>query len=220
MKIRNWLESYQWGLGMWKDSSEAFEQFKLLWEKSDRSPKQPLVLSGHAVKWTDGAGKKWVLFCNPFPVTRCPATFEAWQNTNTWEALNPQKTLWAAGSHEKVEVHTGSIAWNPWRRRWVTVFVQVKGSSSMLGEIWYAEADAPTGPWGPAVKILSHDNYTFYNPAIHPEFVANDSPILLFEGTYTAEFANRPQVTPRYNYNQILYRLDLDDSRLLPAHKP
>lgn len=24
--------------------------------------------------------------------------------------------------------------------------------------------------------------------------------------------------TPRYDYNQILYRLDLDDPRLAPAH--
>jgi hypothetical protein len=152
-------------------------------------------------------------------VARCPATYEAWLNTNTWEALKSQKTLRAAGSNEKVTVHSGAIAWNPWRQRWVTVFVQSNGKSSMLGEIWYAEADAPMGPWGPAVKILSHDNYTFYNPTIHPEFVAGESPILIFEGTYTAEFANRPQVTPKYNYNQILYRLDLDDPRLLPTHQ-
>ena len=26
-------------------------------------------------------------------------------------------------------------------------------------------------------------------------------------------------MTPRYNYNQILYRLDLDDPRLLPARQ-
>ncbi len=219
MKIRNWLESYQWGLAVWNDASESFEQLRLIWENPEANAKRPLVLDGHAVKWTDAAGKKWVLFCNPFPLSRCPATFEAWQNTNTWEALELQKTLRAAGSDEKVAVHSGSIAWNPWRKRWVTVFVQTKGTSSMLGEVWYAEADAPTGPWGPAVKILSHDNYTFYNPSLHPEFVPDNSPILIFEGTYTAEFANRPQVTPRYNYNQILYRLDLDDPRLLPAHE-
>ena len=59
------------------------------------------------------------------------------------------------------------------------------------------------------MKILTHDNYTFYNPRLHPEFTAADSPILIFEGTYTAEFADRPAPTPRYNYNQILYRLDL-----------
>jgi hypothetical protein len=217
MKIHGWLEVYQWGLATWNDKTESFDQLKLLWEKSDATPKRPLVLDGHAVKWTDAAGKNWVLFCNPFPMARCPATFEAWQDTNTWQRLEMQKTLRAADGEEKVDVHGGSIAWNPWRKRWVTIFVQAKGTSSNLGEIWYAEADVPTGPWGPAVKVLSHDNYSFYNPALHPEFTPGNSPVLIFEGTYTAEFANRPPVTPKYNYNQILYRLDLDDPRLLPA---
>ena len=40
---------------------------------------------------------------------------------------------------------------------------------------------------------------------------------MLFEGTYTAEFTNRAQKTPRYDYNQILYRLDLNDPALAPA---
>jgi hypothetical protein len=218
-KVRNWLDIYQWGMATWNDKSESFEQQRLLWEQSSKNPHPPLILDGHAVKWMDAAGRKWVLFCDPFPTSRCPATFEAWQNTNTWESLKAQKTLRAAGTKEVVKVHSGGIAWNPWRKRWVTVFVQGEGKSSVLGEIWYAEADAPTGPWGAAVKILSHDNYTFYNPSLHPEFVSDDSPVLIFEGTYTAEFAKHPQVTPRYNYNQMLYRLDLDDPRLLPAHE-
>ena len=115
--------------------------------------------------------------------------------------------------------HSGSIAWNLWRKRWVTVFMQWFGKPSAFGELWYAEADNPTGPWGPAVKILSHNNYTFYNPRIHPEFTPNDSPVLLFEGTYTQQFADRPHPTARYDYNQILYRLDLDDERLQPAQR-
>ncbi len=216
-KVHGWLDIYQWGLCVWNDATKSFEHLRVVWEQTSAGGKQPLVLNGHAVKWTDTAGKKWVLFCNPFPFARCPATFEAWQDTNSWESLRMQKTLRAADSKEKVDVHGGAIAWNPWRKRWVTIFVQAKGTSSNLGEIWYAEADAPTGPWGPAVKVLSHDNYSFYNPAVHPEFTPENSPVLLFEGTYTAEFANRPQITPKYNYNQILYRLDLDDPRLLPA---
>ena len=48
----------------------------------------------------------------------------------------------------------------------------------------------------------------------------DEKPILLFEGTYTAEFSDHAHPTPRYNYNQMLYRLDLDDPALVPAHKP
>ena len=93
------------------------------------------------------------------------------------------------------------------------------GKPSAFGELWYAEAPAPTGPWGTAVKILSHDNYTFYNPRLHPEFTPTNSRVLIFEGTYTQTFADRPQPTPRYDYNQILYRLDLDDPALKPAQE-
>jgi len=128
--------------------------------------------------------------------------------------LKPQETLRAAGSDKPVTLHSGSMAWNPWRQRWVTVFVEKFGKPSSLGEVWYAEADAPTGSWGPAVKILTHENYTFYNPRLHPEFTPTNSPVLIFEGTYTQTFADRPPPTPRYEYNQILYRLDLDDPRL------
>ena len=104
-----------------------------------------------------------------------------------------------------------------YRQRWVSVFVQAPGEPSMLGILWYAEADSPTGRWGPAVKILSHDNYTFYNPRLHTEITPPSAPFLLFEGTYTAVFANHAEPTPRYDYNQILYRLALDDPALLAA---
>ena len=44
--------------------------------------------------------------------------------------------------------------------------------------------------------------------------------MLFFEGTYTKEFARHAAPTPRYDYNQILYRLDLDDPGLAAATKP
>jgi hypothetical protein len=87
----------------------------------------------------------------------------------------------------------------------------------VLGEIWYAEAKSPLGPWGPAVKVLSHQAHTFYNPQMHPELVPDDSPALLFEGTYTTTFSKTKEATPRFDYNQILYRVDLDDPLLAPA---
>ena len=190
-----------------------FEKLKTIWTKSPETPKPPAVPEGHPVTWKDPAGKDWLLFGNPLPKLRCPATFEAWQDPSTWETLTPQESLRGAGG-ETVKPHTGSIAWHPWRKRWVTVFMQSFGKPSVFGELWYAEADAPTGPWGRAVKVLSHDNYTFYNPRLHIEFTPAGSPALFFEGTYTMQFADKPAPTPRYDYNQILYQLDLDDPRL------
>jgi hypothetical protein len=220
IKVRGFLEAYECGLCVWDDEKAAFERGQVLWTKSEATPERPPVPDGHPALWEDESGKKWVLFGNPLPNLRCPATFEAWKNPSTWEVLSPQETLADAAGGKPVTPHTGSIAWNAFRKRWVTVFMQSFGEPSAFGELWYAEADSPTGQWGPAVKVLSHDNYTFYNPRLHPEFTPAGSPILLFEGTYTAQFAKDPPKTPRYDYNQVLYRLDLDDPALGAAEKP
>jgi hypothetical protein len=217
-KIENFLDVYEWGLCAWNDATSNFEVLRTIWKKSDAA-KPPPMPEGHAALWKDAQGKEWVLFGNPLPKLRCPATFEAWQDSATWEVLKPQEKLEVVGGGKPVTPHTGSIAWNAFRRRWVTVFMEKFGKPSAFGELWYAEADAPTGPWGPALKILTHANYTFYNPRLHPEFTPPESPVLLFEGTYTAEFADHAAPTPRHNYNQILYRLDLDEPALAPAQK-
>ena len=221
MKVRPPMEEYEWGLAVWNEQTATFDRLRELWKKSEASPKRPPVPAGHPVLWTDAAGKKWVLFGHPFPELRCPATFEAWQDDSTWETLDPPRTFGAATGDEQVKphegVHSGSIAWNAFRKRWVTVFMQAFGQPSAFGELWYAEADSPLGPWGKAVKVLSHENYTFYNPCLHPDLTPEGSSVLLFEGTYTRQFSNNPPATPRYEYNQILYRLDLDDPALAPA---
>ncbi len=217
VKIKPPMDGYEWGLCVWNEESLSFERLRVVWKKSKAAPTRPPIPDGHPVIWEDGAGKKWVLFGNPLPTLRCPATFEGWQDAKSWEVLNPQETLASAVDGRPVKPHSGSIAWNPFRNRFVTVFMESFGKPSAFGELWYAEASQPTGPWGRAVKVLTHQNYTFYNPRLHPEFTASDSALLVFEGTYTKEFADRPPPTPRYDYNQILYRLDLDDPRLQAA---
>lgn len=109
--------------------------------------------------------------------------------------------------------HNGSVYWNANRKRWVMVTVE-QGGTSFLGEVWYSEADRPEGPWSPAVKIVTHDRYSFYNPKHQPMFDQLGGRYIYFEGTYTHTFSGNPIVTPRYDYNQIMYRLDLDDDRL------
>jgi hypothetical protein len=219
MKVKPPLEAYQWGLCVWNDETSKFDPLKVLWTKSDAAPKPPPIPEGHPILWKDRSGKEYALFGNPLPTLRCPATFEQWQDPATWETLQPQESLASAADGKPVKPHSGSIAYNPWRKRFVTIFMETFGQPSAFGELYYAEAESPTGPWGKAVKVLSHQNYTFYNPRIHPEFTAPESPILIFEGTYTQQFANRPIPTTRYDYNQILYRLDLDDPALAAAQQ-
>jgi hypothetical protein len=217
-KINAPLEAYESGLCVWNEESAQFEHLRTIWEKSDDRPQRPPMPLGHSVVVDGDDGKKLVLFGDPLPTLRCAATFEAWQDPSAWETLEPQESFISASDGSPIKPHGGSIAWNEFRRRWVTVFMQVFGKPSVFGEVWYAEADSPYGPWGPAVKVLSHRNYTFYGVRLHPEFTPSDSPVLLFEGTHTHTFADRPEPTPRYDYNQVLYRLDLDDPKLKATH--
>ena len=107
----------------------------------------------------------------------------------------------------------GSVYWNDHRQRWVMIISQSFGSS-MLGEIWFAEASRPEGPWVYARKIVTHDDYSFYNPKQHPYFAKDDGHTLFFEATYTSTFSGNKHPTPLYDYNQVMYRLELDDPRL------
>ncbi len=106
-------------------------------------------------------------------------------------------------------MHRGSVNWNAYRKKWVMVANQIGGKESFLGDVWYAEAEQPTGPWGTATKILTHDRKDFYNPVHHPQFDRDGGKVIYFEGTYTNTFSGNPDQTPRYEYNQMLYRLDL-----------
>jgi hypothetical protein len=214
-KIKPPLTVYELGLCVWNEETKNFERFKVLWEQSDESPKPPTIPEGHPVKWTDDKGADWFLFGDPFPKLKCKPTFESWADPEQWVILDPQKAVSTKQDDQAIKPHRGSIAWNNYRQKWVTVFTQFGGDSSVLGELWYAEADQPTGPWKDAVKIVTHNNYTFYNPRLHPEFTPEGSPILLFEATYTATFSNHAIPTPRHDYNQVLYRLDLDDPELI-----
>jgi len=134
------------------------------------------------------------------------------------EALKQDKKdthLYDVTSGKKVTPHGGSVYFNNYRKRWIAIFVQQFGDSSLLGEVWYAEADTPVGPWAYAGKIATHNKYSFYNPKQHPFFDKEGGRVIFFEGTYTFTFSGSLEnATPRYDYNQIMYSLNLDDPRL------
>ena len=122
-------------------------------------------------------------------------------------------------SGKAVTPHNGTVYYNAHRKRWIGIFVQHFGGPSALGEVWYAEADTPVGPWAYARKVVTHEKYSFYNPKHHPLFDQDGGRTIYFEGTYSFTFSGSEETaTPRYDYNQIMYRLNLDDPRLvLPA---
>ena len=61
-------------------------------------------------------------------------------------------------------------------------------------------------------KVISHGGYTFYNPCYF--FEKQDGQAIYVEGTVTAWMGNRTPI-PRYNYNQMMYKLELGDPKLI-----
>jgi hypothetical protein len=116
-----------------------------------------------------------------------------------------------------------TVGWNPFLKKW-TLLCGQSGGDSNLGEIWLAVGNSPQGPWSPARKVATHamknDNNDFYNPTQHPEFMQKNGRIIYFEGTFVTTFSGNPVPTPRYDYNQILYCIDLSDPRLALPEPP
>jgi hypothetical protein len=123
-----------------------------------------------------------------------------------------------ADTGKPVRLHNGSCFWNAYRKHYVMIASEEMGAT-MLGEVWYSEAEQPEGPWVAARKIITHASessgaHDFYNPAQHPFFDQDGGRVIYLEGTYVNTFSGNPRTTPYYEYNQIMYRLDLSDSRL------
>ena len=118
VKIKPPMESYEAGLCVWNDDTKNFEHLKTIWKKSPKHQKSRRMPSGHPVLWKDASGKNWALFGNPLPTLRCPANFESWQDSSTWEKLRPQENLVSATDGKPVKPHSGSIAWNSFRNAW------------------------------------------------------------------------------------------------------
>jgi hypothetical protein len=224
-RLKNLGEVLERGLVVFNDATQSFEPLV-------RSGVEflPCSDSGHAFS-VDAEGRKYYYFATPFPMAvrmRVRAQWDDVVDANRYEiltALEPKKpagrraprlnlgepetpyrwvrfgqltggdasaknsviealkgetkdvSLCNMESGKDVSPHGGTVYFNAYRQRWVAVFVQQFGENSFLGDLWYAEADTPVGPWAYARKIATHKK-------------------------------------PRYDYNQLMYRLNLDDPRL------
>jgi hypothetical protein len=136
-------------------------------------------------------------------------------NHGTLKASELQYVPLDADSGKPVALQAGGASYNAYRKKWVQIAVQIGGSSSFLGEIWYTEADHPEGPWLAARKIVTQDKYSLYNPVQHPFFEEDGGRMIYFDGTYATTFSRYGDPTPRYDYNILMFKLDLSDPRLV-----
>ncbi|GAA4435693.1 hypothetical protein [Bremerella cremea] len=114
-----------------------------------------------------------------------------------------------AQSGRKIVLHRGSVRWNDYLDCWVMIANEIYGESSNLGEVYILTSKTLPGQWSKAEKVVTHDHYTFYNP-VHHDFLDQDGGRrIYFDGTYTKQFSAKKFPTPRYDYNTIMYGLDL-----------
>jgi len=206
-KIKPPMDVYERGLCEFDEKEQVFKKVREIPLDSKLFP------SGHAFRSGDQ-----IYFGQSTPNLRVPDRYESWLDANEWKAVTCDIAFTDAATGKAIKAHNGSVKWNPWRKKWISIFTE-GGGTSPLGEIRYAEADAPEGPWRKSIKIITHQHYTFYNPLQHPEFSEDGGRVIWFEGTYTATFSGNPDPTPRHDYNQILYRLDLADPRMKAAEE-
>jgi len=177
------------GLALYDDASQVFKPWVELPCRGSHFSSHPFQHDGY-----------WYLY----PGLRVPDDWKAIQDVSRWEKRDVQ--LPGGG------MRPSCVAWNEYRQCWILLLEDA-------GAVFYAEAGQPEGPYGTPVKIIDHDDYNFYNVATHAFFNQEEGRVIYLEGTYTAAFSGAKEKTPRYNYNQVMYRLQLDDPRLQAAYR-
>jgi hypothetical protein len=119
----------------------------------------------------------------------------------------------------ELDVAGGSVHWHEGRQRWLAVFGALAvdpsktTSQSLLGEIWFAEAEALPGEKGftrgNATKIATHNasGYSCYNPTQHAMYSTHSR--IFFSCTFVNSFSGNTVKEPLYDYNNIMFGLTL-----------
>ncbi len=233
-RIKPPLSVYEVGFCEWNFRTEQFEPHSVIWKQTDAREKPPQFPTGHVVHYRESPQQSWLLFGHGVPDLKVAANYEALVDRSQWIALPgatasvddqdeasdsdgaaskqaKKATVIQSTDGQAIKVHRGSIAWNDYLQRWLFVFTQLDGETSMLGEVWAAVSDSPLGPFEQAVHVVTHDKYTFYNVRQHSELTQASPQVVLFEGTYTNTFSGNSSFKPRHDYNQVMYRLDLNE---------
>jgi hypothetical protein len=160
-----------------------------------------------ALVWDEAAGRA------SWQGARAPMTQEKEAELVRGGSIDMAKARYQTmGEDGKLVVfHRASVRWNPFLKAWLLVGNRMGGDGqpSLLGEVYVTSAPTIEGPWGKAVKVATHPTYSFYNPVHHEHLDEEGGRVIYFQGTYSAMFSGNQSPVPRYDYNQMLYRLDL-----------
>ncbi|MBI3210638.1 MAG: hypothetical protein HYZ37_17265 [Candidatus Solibacter usitatus] len=216
-RVKTLNELLDTGLAVFNDDKREFTPLVSF------GPKPKLTPHGRPVRAKMG-GVEYLYFSWPraTPVVRVRADWNAVRDLTRYEALEcgAGGCIWKNGGDpttlrfhdaDTLETFDGrltSMYWNDYRRRWIAIIQR------RVDEVWLAECDTPTGPWAYARRIIEHHNYSFYWPGHIPYLDGREGRRIYIMGTYTQMFSKAPAKTPRYDYNQLVYAVSLDDERM------
>lgn len=166
-------------------------------------------------------------------LARDPKTGELrWQTTKPPVTQTNEQSMIAAKQIKKEEaqmqmqdfsgggtviVSSADVAWNAYRKRWVMVASGSAGRGAAEHALWYAESDKPEGPWKLALKVADEAGTSLDNPCLHPFFDQDGGRWIYFETTVSGSAGPMAMRVPRYEQNQMMFRLDLSEERLAPV---
>ncbi|KAJ3430280.1 hypothetical protein M0812_23282 [Anaeramoeba flamelloides] len=160
----------------------------------------------------DGNGNViWGWKKNTVPVTQSVQEWLFRENN-----LEPEQRYWNIfdpESGKRLLSQSGTMFWNNYKKKYISIIQQLNGTS-FLGEIFYLDSNSFHGPWKNPIKIITHNKYSFYNVFHHHRLDKEKGKIIFIEGTFANTFSQTKHPVPKYNYNQIMYQLDLSDKRL------
>jgi len=99
----------------------------------------------------------------------------------------------ASAPADRVALHRGSVRWNAYRKcLGAARRADRRQAVPAGGRCGTPRRTPPRGPFARAVKVLTHDRQSFYNP-VHHDFLDRDGGrVIHFEGTYTNDFSGNP----------------------------
>ena len=211
MKTKGSLRAYEWGLLAWDDKTSKLETLRVLWNQSEQTPEPPPRPEGHEFslegRWRKTMGAVW----RSLSRLALPRDVRGVDQPRHVGSAQTAKSRCPVGGGDEITPHRGSDRVESISR---AVRFNLHAIARQTVAAWrdlVRRGGLAARPLGTGRESARHEHYTFYNPMIHAEMTPAGSPALFFAGTYSMDFSDARQRTPRYDYNQVLYRLDLDE---------